>query len=391
MNLPPETGLSREQKEVVNAPAEGTMLVVGPPGSGKTVVAIMRERSLNNQGDAVQLLVYNNVLKRYTGNDLTFHAWTNKWWRLATGTSFPNRTLEYVAAERQWHPDYEKAAERALRDFKGRIRATGHWRHLILDEAQDFSPKAHAFLFQVQNRVFDDLPEDERPSLCLLADENQRIGESNASLAQIKMAHAFLTPGDEYQLKRNYRNTRQIAAFAAHFYVGLPSGIPELPSTTGDKPKVCAANLDQAVERITRYVRARPNEEVGVLVQYQRTARRLYNKLSARLRNTNLRIQTYLAKSRDHRDASNLVFDTPGVLTVICFASAKGLEFDSVFLPELQTLRLEGVERDQVRMNLYVMCSRARRQLWLMIDDESRAHEIWRLLPASELWEDCSQ
>jgi superfamily I DNA/RNA helicase len=82
------------------------------------------------------------------------------------------------------------------------------------------------------------------------------------------------------------------------------------------------------------------------------------------------------------------VFDKPGVVTILCFASGKGLEFDAVFLPELQTMRLEGIERDYVRMNLYVMCSRARRQLWLMIDDRTKQHEIWKLLPPRNLYEE---
>ena len=114
----------------------------------------------------------------------------------------------------------------------------GHWGHLILDEAQDFPREAHRLLFQVQQRVFSNLADDERPSLCVLADENQRITSTHSTIEQIREAHAFLTEREEYELTRNYRNTRPIASFAAHFYVGLPTGIPQLPSTEGDKPHV---------------------------------------------------------------------------------------------------------------------------------------------------------
>jgi superfamily I DNA/RNA helicase len=134
------------------------------------------------------------------------------------------------------------------------------------------------------------------------------------------------------------------------------------------------------------YAKNHPNEEIGVLVQYNQTRTKIYNKLEHRLKGTAIKVQTYGTRPEQHKDASKLEFDMPGTVTVLCFASAKGLEFDAVFLPELQTLRLEGSERDQVRMNLYVMCSRARRQLLLSIDDSSRLHEIWKLLPAKDLW-----
>ena len=58
-----------------------------------------------------------------------------------------------------------------------------------------------------------------------------------------------------------------------------------------------------------------------------------------RLGSTEIRVQTYGAKSKKHNVASRLVFDEHGVVTVLCFASAKGLEFDAVFLPELQSHR----------------------------------------------------
>lgn len=386
MKLPSESQLSREQKEVIGAPTEGTILVVGPPGSGKTVVAMLRERALKKRLATVASVVFNNVLTKYTGNELTFQSWLNAWWLRATGTRFPADSGYDAKGNRKWSQDYIAGIALAEDRQKAALQERGHWGHLILDEAQDFAPDAHRLLFCVQQRVFITLPEDEKPSLCLLADENQRITDSNSTIAQIKNAHAFLSEQDNYALKLNYRNTRPIAAFGATFYVGLPTGIPELPATNGDKPHILVATLDGAVDRITTYAKNHPNEELGVLVQYNKTRIKLFNKLAHRLRDTDLNVQTYGYEPKEHKDASQLAFNRPGVITVLCYASGKGLEFDAVFLPELQTLRLEGVERDMARMNLYVMCSRARSQLWLFIDDPTRTHEIWNLLPPSDLW-----
>jgi DNA helicase II / ATP-dependent DNA helicase PcrA len=388
MKLPPESALSREQKEVMNAPTEGTILIVGPPGSGKTVVAVLRERALKKRRETVTSVVFTNVLTRYTGNKLTFDSWLYTWWRTATGSDFP---VEWIVDpdnenERARVKNFVRATELATNHLKEKLKTNGHWGHLILDEAQDFPPEAHRLLFQVQQKVFALLPEDERPSICILADENQRITSTNSTIKQIRASYPFLSDDDEYALTRNYRNSKPIAEFAAHFYVGLASGIPELPTIAGDKPRVFVANLDSSVDRIVTYAKNHPNEEIGVLVQYNPTRKKVYNKLEHRLKGTAISVQTYGTKPKEHRDASKLTFDMPGTVTVLCFASAKGLEFDAVFLPELQTLRLEGGERDQARMALYVMCSRARKQLLLSIDDASGVHEIWKMLPAKDLW-----
>jgi DNA helicase-2/ATP-dependent DNA helicase PcrA len=388
MKLPTESQLSREQREVMNAPTEGTILVVGPPGSGKTVVAVLRERALNRRKALVTSVVFTNVLSQYTGsgNGSTFHKWLPQWWRTCTGSRFPATTITDDNGDSQWQLDYATAAELAAGALMPRFRSKGHWGHLILDEAQDFPPSAHKLLFLVQQRVFHDTPEDDRPSICILADENQRLTAHNSTIRQIRAAHPLLTDDEEYLLRRNYRNTRQIAEFAAHFYVGLESGKPDLPTTEGSLPRVIRAPLDASVDRVVTHAKNHADQEVGVLVRYDRTRRKVFNKLEFRLRQSGIKVQTYGSRSKEHDDATKLKFGKAGVVTVLCFSSAKGLEFDTVFLPELQTLPLGDGQTDHLRMNLYVMASRARRELWVTIDDEAGTHDIWSLLPPPHLW-----
>jgi superfamily I DNA/RNA helicase len=382
MRLPSESQLSLEQKEVMNAPHEGTMLVIGPPGSGKTVVAVLRQRALEKKKAKVASVVFNNVLTRYTGNEHTFEKWVKAWWQNATDTPMPTAP---TPGSNYRAPEYRQATELAVTSLKAAVRSAGHWGHLILDEAQDFHQDAHRLLAVVQRRVMFDLPTSGQPSICILADENQRISGSNSTIRQMREVHVGLEDDDVYCLKRNYRNTLQIARFAAHFYVGLQSGKPELPTREGDKPHVLRAKTEEAVKRIANYAKAHPDQEIGVLVQYTKTRDKYFRRLSGKLQGSGVRVQTY---SSGH-DASELKFDKPGTVTVLCFNSSKGLEFDAVFLPELQTLRMDGVELDLLRMSLYVMCSRARSQLWISIDDnEHRGHPVWGVLPGRDLWQE---
>jgi superfamily I DNA/RNA helicase len=61
-------------------------------------------------------------------------------------------------------------------------------------------------------------------------------------------------------------------------------------------------------------------------------------------------------------------FEEPGI-RVVNYASAKGLEFDTVFLPELQLLT-EDHTAPAFKMRFFVMTSRARDELYLMYSGE---------------------
>jgi DNA helicase II / ATP-dependent DNA helicase PcrA len=374
MKLPPDDDLSPEQKAVCFAPTKETILVSGPPGSGKTVVALFRQKALKNRKKDVQTLVFNHVLRTYTEMGLTFYQWLFKWWRSCGGGSFP-----YVFVESQKIYDFSEATKLAMTTLKAKISDRGHWGHLILDEAQDFDKAAHGLLAAVKQVCLSGNAESP-PSMTILADENQRINQSNSTIGEIEKAHSL---GREqlYTLKKNYRNTRQIAMLAGEFYTGLRTGLPDLPKKNGDKPKLIhTEQINDVVDRIESHVKLYENEEIGILVNYRKTRNKLYNRLEGRLSRIGMRLQMYDWKD-GAEGANNLVFDDGGCVTVLCYASAKGLEFDTVFLPELQTLKIAEGNELVSKMNLYVMASRAREKLFLMISDPDQISPVWEILP----------
>ena len=381
MRLPLETQLSKEQKETMLAKAQGTSVVVGPPGSGKTVIAIFRANNIRKRGDKVESLVYNRVLSSFTATDSTFYVWIGQWWKRVTGSSHPQKWIPRSS----WRPpDFIEMRNYALAGGKSDFRKNGTWGHVIVDEAQDFPKECHSFMSAVQNNVFEGLP-DKAASLMILADENQRITSDNSTIEEILDCH-IQEQEDVYTLKKNYRNTLEIAKFAAKFYVGLDkTGIPEFPEERrGEKPRLTiTGDIDEAVAKITTFIKNHDNQEIGVLVQYDNTRQKLYNKLNHRLPD-GIQVQSYSSKPKHKKNfpAEDLAFDKKGVVTILCFASAKGLEFDSVFLPELQTLRVDAANSLAAKMSLYVMCSRARTYLELMVSDRDGQSDVWEYLPA---------
>ena len=161
-------------------------------------------------------------------------------------------------------------------------------------------------------------------------------------------------------MTKNFRSTSQIAKVASHFYVGLPTGVPKLPDRQGNIPQlVIMGNTEQQIQYICRSLRNRAALEVGVIVDNDIDRSLFVDEIERQL--PNYTVQSY--SSKNPRSSENLLFDKQGVVTVLHRKSCKGLEFDSVFIPQLQSFAVDDADLITFKMNLYVMCSRAREEL----------------------------
>ena len=118
-------------------------------------------------------------------------------------------------------------------------------------------------------------------------------------------------------------------------------------------------------------------------MNFTKQRRSFVRDLEKKLKGTKIKVQTYGSSKEEKAKVKQMKFDTGGVITVLCYASAKGLEFDHVFLPELHVIPLhQDVDLDTQKMNMYVMTSRARSHLTLLLDDEDMRTPFWKLLPS---------
>ena len=61
--------LSDEQEDILlGAPLKDIVLIQGPPGTGKTVMAFQRADALVRKNEAVNVIMFNKVLRRYSSN-----------------------------------------------------------------------------------------------------------------------------------------------------------------------------------------------------------------------------------------------------------------------------------------------------------------------------------
>ncbi len=420
MRMPNSREISDEQEEIyMDAPMDGVVMVAGPPGTGKTVIAFLRAKALNKRKKSATVMMYSKVLRKYTSNvsdqqedkvpTITLLSWAAKWWlqhKIDTqavigekiylncpygnkdeakshGAKWDGRKKKWWVSNdnynkhknlfEQWllenhEPpkvdDYQLDWQHMMEKLAvhiGERKPVQSFGHVIIDEAQDFPPA----MFRLLRFA---LMQMDKSGMTILADENQRLNEDhNATIKEINESLA-IPKERQYLLTENFRNTHEVAQLASHFYVGLPTGKPTPPKRKGEKPVlVNTRSIDDQVQYIVDAVTNRAYGEVGVFAQNDPMRNKLYNKLQHRLRGK-YRVQTYSSKDKykDDHPVDDLFFDKKGTLTVINRQSCKGLEFDAVFIPQLQTIPIDGSNLDTFKMNMYVMCSRARQALHLL-------------------------
>jgi superfamily I DNA/RNA helicase len=351
MRLPAFQDLSKEQDEINNLPLDGNHLVTGPPGTGKTVMALYRAQILHIGGRPSNLLMFSNVLAQYTklaaetleldGTVRTFHSWFEGLWRKHYGGQPP-----VAKPADRWSYDWAQILSRFLADPPP-ANLLGD---LLLDEGQDVPPEFYGLARYLARHA------------TVFADENQKLYAHNSTLKEIRSNLG--RDVTEHRLTRNYRNSREIALLAKHYYCGAPTGVPELPSRRGPKPTLTRyGKLNDFVEYLARYEATFSDKQIGVACYRSKLQKKLMSRLATK--GTTHAPETYISREADHRKVR---FDTPGI-KILNYQSIKGLEFDTLFVPELQEYS-QDPSASAPRMLFYVLVSRARDELHLSCSGE---------------------
>ncbi|MBS1711253.1 MAG: ATP-binding domain-containing protein [Armatimonadetes bacterium] len=295
-------------------------------------------------------LMYNVVLSNYTtsaakelGLDSevkTFHSFMAGFYRLHFRRNAP-QLQPYVF---DWRVIYDDLNRNAIGGESGL--------HLIVDEGQDLPRE-----FYLVARLLSS-------SVTVFADGNQTITDTSSTIDQIR-AGINVDPMHWYRLTKNFRNTLEIARFAAAF-CNNPDDVPALPTKRGEPPLLERHDkLNTSVERILAWVRSNPSDSVGVFCFRKGTQQKMVNRLRARLPQDSS-VQHYPNEGR----TTSIDFEQDGVF-IFNVQSAKGIEFDTVFVVELQEARVGGDE-SKTNAQLYVACTRARQRLFLYYTGENR-------------------
>ncbi len=362
-SLPGIHELNKDQDEALALPLEGQHLIIGGPGTGKSVVALLRSRRLAENARDYRTLVYNHLLdhsnRHLFGTDQKLVAKTwDSWFRRiykyfvdAVPTLEPENNASFRSID--W-----KAVEQQLQSLDKFEDLSGKF--LVIDEGQDMPRAFYQSLIQLGFENF-----------YVAADQNQQIEPDKCSSRQDIENSLDIEPDGTLELKTNYRNTRPIALLARHFYSADPaSPRPDLPgSQAGAKlpelwtyGEVNMPTLDEIADSILRLSDRNPRMLIGVLAPDNKVRQKFHGALlraNPKLDNGKPPIQTYFFSHPEKPDFSQ------GGLMVINAQSCKGLEFDTVILADIDQHR---PKRDvhTLKSRFYVMVARAREQAILL-------------------------
>ena len=254
-----------------------------------------------------------------------------------------------------------------------------YWQNLIVDEGQDFPKEFYLFLTFMRNE--DAIVEGRAvPAVTIFADDNQRMEESrNSTIAQIQ---AYMPEAVKYEVTINYRNSGPIARLANYFHVGMSTGTPEIPAEAkGAVPQLRQFDtLEDETLSVVRWLQNNDDLSAGIIVPDRAIQGRVMKIIRPLAEERQLKVQSYSSGS----DASNVDFYSEATITVVCDKSCKGLEFDGVFIPQLQAYKTDGANEDFFRMKMYVMISRARKHLQLSYAECDEDPQVLAMLPPPE-------
>ena len=236
---------------------------------------------------------------------------------------------------------------------------------LIVDEGQDLPEGFFQYAAQHVSQV-----------MTVFADDDQALDDQRTTLERILAATGL---DDPIMLRRNHRNTPEVARLAEHFHSGrLPAAEVRRPSS-GETPRlVRSKNIDSTAKLVSNWCKTR-GDSIGVIVGGNDTGEDLHGRLAARLPEQRVDIYEHRQKNEDSINVLN-----PGV-TVVNKASVKGQEFDTVFILELE--RFIPCASDAERRAMYMMCSRARDHLFLVYGPGALSAQAVEALPGPNVLE----
>lgn len=359
-SLPGIQDLNKDQDEALALPVEGQHLIVGGPGTGKSVVALLRARRLAQNDRKYRTLVYNHLLdhsnRHLFGSDQTFATKTWDSWFRDTYRNFVG-TVPTHAPERPggYRPINWEAVEQRVQSLDNIEDQSGEF--LVIDEGQDMPP---AFYRTLTNLGF--------KNFYVAADQNQQIHPDRCSSRQDIENTLAIEPGDTLELKTNYRNTRPIALLAQYFYPADPaSPRPDLPdrvlaAATPELWTYDTATLAAIADNILQLSDRNPRKLIGIITPNNQVRKKFNVALcrsNPKLDNEKPPIQTYDSEQKQTLDFSQ------GGFMIINAQSCKGLEFDTAILADIDQHQPKQ-DPHALKARFYVMVARAREQVILL-------------------------
>lgn len=316
-NLPPITQLTIDQQAALNETRP--ISLSGGPGTGKSVVSLWRHISNHKQGKKSLLLTYTTTLAKYLE---------------LCSKSQDERASYSVSSSLRW------------------MNSPRNYQEIIVDEAQDL-PQSY----------YKDL-QDYSDHISYGADDSQILfPESSCIKTELE---ALFPDNRAYILSKNFRSTQKIMLFAQKAFreAFIPNSIIEgLANNPGELPVLLISGgsryetsnkkqNDAIIDLIDTFHSDTHN--IAVLVPWRKHVDYFYEQISAKF------------DCVKYHEGMNGC-DEIGNIHITTFKSAKGLEFDTVIIPNFDKMLEDTPAQFHLQwQDFYVGVTRARSNLYLI-------------------------
>ncbi|MCY3638505.1 MAG: UvrD-helicase domain-containing protein [Chloroflexi bacterium] len=231
-------------------------------------------------------------------------------------------------------------------DYKLNGFSSENFEHVVVDEAQDVSPLEIEILRM----------NSANESFTILGDLKQGLLPHRSIENWNEFGRLFDRANVErFEMRRTYRNTKQITQYANRILKGIPmrtTGVPQAYGRSGARPELARAksaaemqtNIADAIERLHEQDNV---GSIGILTKWESTAKDIVKTLKSEGIDGVSRLEQGGKLEKD-------IIVSPIILT-------KGLEFDAVIVANAGKNNFNETEFD--RMLLYLACTRARHYL----------------------------
>lgn len=334
-----ESELDDDQIKVLMEILDKSCIVAGCAGSGKSVLALIKARRVQKEyGNNYKVIVFTKALCNYMNSGKQELGLTNDFYYYKEWKYQRERRGRYMVYSRDENGNmipYMPSAD-----------------YIIVDEIQDFSDEEiKEFLNATHKNFF------------FFGDTAQSIFEGLKKTLPVERISSIV-PFDmrvkNFELYRNYRLPLPVAKIVQPVGVDLPPFIESTyKSTETAIPRFLKYTDKEAQIKAIHSIIVKNNmTDVAILLPDNDYVKSVYDQLKALGGNYELRYNDR-ENFRNSQDSLNFGSTNPKVMT---YHSAKGLQFETVFLPYIENF--SGAESD--RKALYVAMTRTYRNLYVM-------------------------
>ena len=305
------------QVKIINRRSDGNFIVQGCAGSGKSILALWKAKDIQNKGKSYLIVVYNRALKQYMKDGIKT-------------IGLDSNNVESVNKCFYWNKNQNDEWE--MGGWK-----KGDMDYIIVDEAQDLSLK-----------IVDVLMKHAKKALVLWGDSDQQLYAAQGAASMLEIMNFTKFPSE--QLVFNHRLPKKVARLAERLSASNVNLVDRCVNEGSEKPYILRYNsFNEQLDAVMQIINNAGYEDVGILFANTREVQ----DAADYFRKKGMPVEAKISEKID----LNFNTSTPKLMP---YKSAKGLQFEAVFLPECSLSARERVNE------LYVAMTRTYQSLFIM-------------------------